>query len=260
MSYGHGTDSTELRPNHGHIDFAGLPNTRDLGGLETADGRHVRSGRLLRSGTLFFARDGDLKRLRKEYHLHAVVDLRGDDELAEKPDPMRCLPLVRYVHADVMCGGIEGISQDEASKARLLELERASTDDPPAFMEAVYPDLLLSDPGIKAYRKFLKTVLDTTRGSVLWHCHVGRDRCGMASMLVEYILGVPMSVIEDDYLATNIYTDEPSSERTDANIRFIRAAVGAVDREYGSIAGYIKGALGFKDSDLNELRERYLEA
>ena len=39
---------TKARPNYGRIDFEGLPNTRDLGGLPTADGRRVRRGHLLR--------------------------------------------------------------------------------------------------------------------------------------------------------------------------------------------------------------------
>ena len=78
----------DTRPSHGRIDFEGLPNTRDLGGLPAADGRRVRRGLLLRSGTLYFATSADCRRLIEDYHLRAVVDLRGEDELAEYPDGM----------------------------------------------------------------------------------------------------------------------------------------------------------------------------
>ena len=39
-------------PEFGHIPFEGLHNTRDLGGMVGADGRHVKHGHLLRSTSL----------------------------------------------------------------------------------------------------------------------------------------------------------------------------------------------------------------
>lgn len=248
----------DTRADHGRIDFEGLPNTRDLGGLLTEDGRRVRTRLLLRSGTLYFATEADCRRLLGEYRLRTVVDLRGDDELAEFPDRMERLPGVRYEHADVLRDAIAGISQNAEARAR-LEAARAEDADPALFMETVYPHILLGESGVAAYRALLRRLLETTEGAALWHCHVGRDRCGMASMLVEAVLGVPMEAIEEDYLATNLYTDVPSDERTAANPRFIRAAVAAVTREFGGVVGYVRGALGLDRADLDELRARYLE-
>ena len=245
------------RPQHGLIDFEGLPNTRDLGGLPTTDGRRVRPGLLLRSGTLYFATSDDRRRLLEDYHLRCVVDLRGEDELVEYPDRMEALPGVRYVHVDVLRDVIAGISQSSDARSQLAEAER-DQDDPARFMEVFYPHILLDDSGVAAYRTLLESVLATTKGSVLWHCHVGRDRCGMASMLVEALLGVPTELMEQDYLATNLYTDVPSDERTAANPRFFRAALGAVERAFGSVEGYARAALGLSQSDLDELRRRYL--
>lgn len=249
---------TDTRPNHGRIDFEGLPNTRDLGGLPAADGRRVRRGLLLRSGTLYFATSADCRRLIEDYHLRAVVDLRGDDELAEYPDGMERIPGARYVHADALRDAIAGISQNAEARAR-LEAARTNTDDPALFMETVYPHILLGESGISAYRALLRCVLETTDGSVLWHCHFGRDRCGMGSMLVEAALGVPSEAMGEDYLATNLFNPDPPDERTDANPRFLRAAVAAVTREFGSVTGYLREALGLDDADISELRGRYLE-
>lgn len=249
---------TDIRPNYGRIDFEGLPNTRDLGGLPTADGRRVRRGHLLRSGTLYFATAADRRRLLEEYRLRAVVDLRGSDELAEYPDGMELMPAVRYVHADALKDTVAGISQNAEARAR-LEAARVDDVDPAGFMEMVYPHILLGESGIAAYRALLRCVLETTDGAVLWHCHFGRDRCGMGSMLVEAALGVPMEAMEEDYLATNRFNPDPPDERTDANPRFIRAAVAAVTREFGGVMGYVRDALGVTDADLAELRGRYLE-
>ena len=38
--------------NFGHVTLRGARNTRDLGGLSTADGRVIAAGRLIRSGDL----------------------------------------------------------------------------------------------------------------------------------------------------------------------------------------------------------------
>lgn len=249
---------TEARTNYGRIDFEGLPNTRDLGGLPAADGRRVRRGQLLRSGTLYFATSADRRRLLEDYRLRAVVDLRGEDELAEYPDGMELMPAVRYVHADALKGTVAGISQNAEARAR-LEAARKDDVDPAAFMEMVYPHILLGESGIAAYRALLRCVLETTDGAVLWHCHFGRDRCGMGSMLIEVLLGVPMEAVEEDYLATNRFNPDPADERTDANPRFIRAAVAAATREFGGVMGYVRDALGITDAEVAELRGRYLE-
>ncbi|WP_346696586.1 tyrosine-protein phosphatase [Thermophilibacter mediterraneus] len=248
----------DTRADYGRIDFEGLPNTRDLGGLVGAGGRRVRRGLLLRSGTLYFATSADRRRLIEDYHLRTVVDLRGEDELAEYPDHMERMPGVRYVHADALRDVVAGISQNAEARER-LEAARTSTDDPALFMETVYPHILLGESGVAAYRSLMRCVLETTDGAVLWHCHFGRDRCGMGSMLVEAALGVDPGAIEEDYLATNRFNPDPADERTDANPRFIRAAVGALDREFGGVMGYVREALGLGEAEVSELRGRYLE-
>ena len=248
----------DTRADYGRRDFEGLPNTRDLGGLVGAGGRRVRRGLLLRSGTLYFATSADRRRLIEDYHLRTVVDLRGEDELAEYPDHMERMPGVRYVHADALRDAVAGISQNAEARER-LEAARTSTDDPALFMETVYPHILLGESGVAAYRSLMRCVLETTDGAVLWHCHFGRDRCGMGSMLVEAALGVDPGAIEEDYLATNRFNPDPADERTDANPRFIRAAVGALDREFGGVMGYVREALGLGEAEVSELRGRYLE-
>ena len=248
----------DTRVDYGRIDFEGLPNTRDLGGLVGAGGRRVRRGLLLRSGTLYFATSADRRCLIEDYHLRTVVDLRGEDELAEYPDHMERMPGVRYVHADALRDAVAGISQNAEARER-LEAARTSTDDPALFMETVYPHILLGESGVAAYRSLMRCVLETTDGAVLWHCHFGRDRCGMGSMLVEAALGVGPGAIEEDYLATNRFNPDPADERTDANPRFIRAAVGALDREFGGVMGYVREALGLGEAEVSELRGRYLE-
>ncbi|WP_085830008.1 tyrosine-protein phosphatase [Collinsella vaginalis] len=247
------------RESYGRIDFEELPNTRDLGGLIGVDGRRVKPRRLLRSGALGFGSTDDLKRLRDEYRLGLVVDLRNDTELAEVPDPMEFFPDASYVHANILREETSGITQEQAARLERAQRQAREEDDPVVFMEAVYPHLLLNQAGIEGYRAFLRAVLDRDADASLWHCYVGRDRCGMASVLIEAALGVSRSDIEADYLATNLYAPRQLTIDAPASLRLIDAAWGAADREFGGMLGYITGALGLDQADIAELRARYLE-
>ena len=247
------------REGYGWIDFEGLPNTRDLGGLPAADGRRVRPGMLLRSGTLGFGTEPDLTRLRDEYRLRLVVDLRGTEELIELPDPMDAFPGARYVHADILAEKAAGITQDEDSQELARLRAQAGGADPVAFMVLLYPHLLLDASGMAGYRLLFESVLACEDGAALWHCYVGRDRCGMASVLMEAALGVGMADIEADYLATNVYAPRELTEEGATSLCSLRAAVDAASREFGSLEGYIREALGISDSAIRDLRMRCLE-
>ena len=57
------------------IILSGAPNARDLGGIETKDGRTLKYGRLIRSGMLSRLDDNDIAYL-KNAGLRTVVDFR----------------------------------------------------------------------------------------------------------------------------------------------------------------------------------------
>lgn len=58
------------------ISLEHAPNTRDLGGMETKDGRTVKSRRLLRSGALGGLTEEEGRILTEEYGLNLVIDFR----------------------------------------------------------------------------------------------------------------------------------------------------------------------------------------
>lgn len=247
------------RRDYGHIPFDGLPNTRDLGGLTGADGKTVRRGRLLRSGALIFGTDGDIARLRDEYRLRLVVDLRNNEELAELPDPMEQLPGAAFVHASIFEDRHAGITQEREAQLEAARKRVAESGDPVDFMVMLYPAMLMDEVGQKGYQEFFEALLACEDGAALWHCHVGRDRCGMASVLVESALGVPVEQIRADYLATNLFAPAQLTADGAASLRSLGAVTCAVEREYGDYLGYIKEALGVAPSAIRDLRARMLE-
>lgn len=60
-----------------------LYNTRDLGGIETTDGRRIRPHRLIRSGQLSGMTERDARVLAEEYELKTVVDFRTENNFSE---------------------------------------------------------------------------------------------------------------------------------------------------------------------------------
>ena len=84
----------------GWVDLDGVVNMRDVGGLPTADGRSVRTGRLLRSDNLQDLTERDIRRLIDDYGVTDIVDLRSNVEYhAEGPGPLSATPLTHHRHS-----------------------------------------------------------------------------------------------------------------------------------------------------------------
>ena len=256
------TEATEpYRDTYGAIAFEGLRNTRDLGGLPAGE-RHILPRLLLRSGMLAPATDADLTRLGEVYDVRLVIDLRTDVEADRWPDPIEALPNASLVRLPVFQ---MPDTHDEKVLSKLAELSRdlsAGTEDISSFFLGLYPHIVLGADGIAAYRGLFQALLSLDEGAALWHCSAGKDRCGMASVLVETALGVPWHLVEKDYLATNTLLEARSDAKSPFDVggvdmRYLRAALDAIEEAYGSLEGYLTEALGLDGEARAELRARF---
>lgn len=92
------------------IILSGAPNARDLGGIETKDGRTLKYGRLIRSGMLSRLDDNDMAYL-KNAGLRTVVDFRTAAERMQKPD--RLPEGTEYIICPILEDKAEGITRDK---------------------------------------------------------------------------------------------------------------------------------------------------
>lgn len=264
-------------PGFGHIPLKGAPNTRDLGGMPTKDGRRIKANRLIRSGDLHHLTKEDAEKLLISVGLQRVVDLRTPHEREHTPDKTALLPGVRFYDLPVFDESAIGITHDFNFAGDVAFAEEA-TKDPDKTMEAMYVKALASEEGQRAYGDFLHLLLEADEGATLWHCTIGKDRCGLASFLVEYALGVSEEFILEDYIATNLYIDTLkkriidtlgrhgvltfADENIDAFLfaerAFLENAMAYVKHTYGSIDAYMTEALHFGTGKRRELQEKYL--
>lgn len=261
----------------GRIALDKLPNTRDLGGMPTRDGRSIAPHRLIRSSDLHDLTEAGANTLLEWHGLMRVVDLRSEFERKASPDKRSLLREVVFYDFPVITAEEIGLSRsgDLGKDIKAFLDYNAAPGD---MMKNMYDRALLGDDGMRAYRDFLDVLLQADHGSTLWHCTEGKDRAGLASMLVEHILGVPDEYVVADYLATNLFVRTMAEGMLDAlgrhgilrdltadmdvlfyaNIDFLEHGLNLVRETYGSLDGYIERGLEFGSDKQERLREMYL--
>ena len=259
------------------LEFNGLSNLRDLGGMKGADGRIVRPGRLYRSEHLYSADGEDLKKL--EGMLSAVFDFRSDQERIEKPDP--AIPGVENIHLPIVENLAAGISRDKQSQDRIFLMLAKDPEESRDYMCRMYRNFVMNDFCVSQYRSFVRHLMKERERAVLWHCTAGKDRAGFASVIVEEMLGIDREAILQDYLETNVCLkqdilkllqmaenmlgglDDNAKAALEyvfgAHEAFFNAVLGAVEERYGNFGGFIENGLGVTKGELQRFRDLYLK-
>lgn len=288
------------------IGLEGVSNARQLGGYTTEDGRTVKDGVLLRTGALSGATEADIDKLVNEYNLGYVVDFRTSSEIASAPDPK--IDGVENVWCSVMEepaaedaegeGAEEGETTEEGETAEggntsVAALAGAAASAGGSDMiatlvayadsvnlEDMYVDMVQSEYSQQGYRQFFDVLLNNEDGkAVLWHCTGGKDRAGLATVLVLSALGVDRETALDDFALTNEFVVDQIDQMTTAaeeagynedqveavatlagvNRDYMVKALDLIDEEYGGMDEYLHNQIGLTDEEIAQLQEMYLE-
>ena len=251
------------------IAFDGIINARDLGGLKTADGGTIRRGCLIRSANLFQATDADTRKLREEYRLRKVIDLRTTMSVEQKPDA--AMEGVEYCSMPIFNDRMIGITH---SNDRDYARRKTMMPD----MKELYRMMVTREECVAQFGAVVLTIMghDFDSGSVLWHCSEGKDRCGLTTAFLLSALGVSREQIMEDYLLTNetalaraeeYYrlvlgnggTEEVASSVRDAFLvreEYLESALGAIEEKYMGMAGFLKNGLRIPEDVQAAFRSR----
>ena len=245
------------------IPLEGVSNLRDLGGWPTKDGGTVKRGQVFRSAALHALTERDIAALRALGVRH-IVDFRGDGERERWPTKLTDGVSIHALTIQPTIG---------ASLRDLVEDPNSTAEDVVRVMRAAYGSYVTD--WAHRYRTMFDLLLQEEPdggkpAGLLFHCTAGKDRTGVAAMLLLSALGVEEEVIHHDYLATNrLWRRDaevsaglpPAVADTLLSVQpaFLEAAYEAIHSGWGSIDAYLHRQLGLDDGRLAVLRARLVE-
>lgn len=243
-------------------------NFRDLGGYKGAGGRPLRWGKIFRSGAMPIISEADYGLL-GGLGIGSIIDLRSNEERE-----------VAGTLLDDRTGALF-VSNDYSLKLLFASFSRGNGEYVYSGMEK-----LLAPQYRSVFRRLL-----ANDGAVLYNCSAGQDRTGIASALILSALGVDRETILRDYhLSTALrrpqnelppldpaqYPSNPivqyysEAAKKPGGVKaeplFSKSGVShliqffeVIDRNYGSVEGYLNKELGISAADIEKLQSLYLE-
>lgn len=265
------------------IVFDKIDNARDMGGMIGADGRIVRSHRLLRTAHLHDATDADIARLKSEFNLCRVFDFRSLGESEHLPD--REIEGVQHHLLPTIDMRAEQDTGKPIPEEAFFELDKHIVNysfypEVQQMAANMYPSLIRSEFSQLQYAAFLRLIVEAPDDAgILWHCAQGKDRTGWGAAFLLFALGVNREQIIADFDRSNV-AYEPIVRKLNQDIldkgggenemdviqafmgvstkNFIRT-LDLIDREFGSMTDYLSNILCLTHEDIRLLRNRYLE-
>ena len=265
------------------LKFESIDNARQLGGIP-AGGSHVKHNLLFRSSNLSKATEHDLHRLRDDFGVHLVIDLRSDFEYMQKPDKLldgmdsALIPVLD----DSMHG--DAFNKDQvvpATGVDFMEFLFGIARHPIAntLKDKLYNYFVDSDYASSQYAKVFETVRAQKGAPVLWHCTSGKDRCGFCSALMLAALGADDNAILDDYAESENSYRKPLAAMTakgresgmteeqldilhflvSVKREYLEIPLNRINAEYGSLLNFVTQRMHVPTATIDALREYYLE-
>ena len=250
--------------------------------MSAAAGRQVRSGMLLRTAHLHDATDADIRLLQDKYRLRRIFDFRSLGEAEFLPD--REVEGATHHLLPTIDLSAERVTEQPIPQEAFLDLERHIVNysfypEVQAMAADMYPSLIRSEYSQLQYATFLRLIVETPDGGVLWHCFQGKDRTGWGAAFILSALGVEREQIIEDFdrsndayreLVNRLNSDIISRGGGEAEMDVVQAFMGVstknfrntlnlIDREFGGMNSYLQEQLFLSPDDIELLRKRYLK-
>lgn len=283
------------------LGFEGVGNARDLGGYRTIDGHTIRRESLLRTAMPLFASKRDRARMRDDFNLTLVLDFRMQMELRQAPQTgstshtvggddannhhkAQALSFARTEHIPIL-------NEEKLIHENMQMMKELGEDASPLRLIITGVDLgivgpnmyigfLEDDCGKRGYSTMFRRLIEQPDDeALLFHCSQGKDRTGLAAMLILSTLGVDDETIVFDYLLTNEFNASIIKRERQALLQSgiaeekldtymlgmdqvypitMHNAIDHLTRTYGSVWGYVHQELGVSSDERTELLHKYL--
>jgi protein-tyrosine phosphatase len=256
------------------MSFDMARNFRELGGLKAADGKNVKKGCFYRSGMLCTFSPDELEEV-KRLGIKVVLDFRSRSEAEEKPDPP--LPGARYFNICALLNeNGEEMKFAPGDINHLFEDGVDMVEECNRMVDVMYANMAFDNA---AFRKLFSEI-ENGSVPVLFHCSAGKDRTGVAAMLILLMLGADEKTALDDYELTNVYRKDAIDDLMRRNQDKIKSnpeartaftmmegvtrragelVIERIKQRYGGFERYFEAEYGLDGERIDYLREMYLE-
>lgn len=242
------------------LEWAGVLNVRDLGGVPLPDGTETRFGELVRADNIRHMDDEGWRAL-ADHGVTRIVDLRWPEELEDDPP--------RDVDIDVVNVPLFGVLDP-------------NFDDPiddyvPSGDAAGYFGWMYErswEEHRSEIAEALAAIADAPAGVTLFHCFAGKDRTGLVAALLLRLAGASIEEVAADYALSGQnweadrrwVAEAPTDEvrrrrelRIQAPEHAMANALRLLDERYGDVESYL-GQAGLDEERVARLRQRLAPA
>ncbi len=246
----------------------GSKNFRAVRPYQAADGRHLRSNILFRSGELSRLSEADLAII-ASLDIRMICDLRTGREQSEFVS--RWPEISRVQRLD-----LPNRDESDAGPHKIFEL---MANHPGETGGLLAMDLLYRRKP-KAFARSLQILFRAMLGGdalpLLVHCHAGKDRTGFIVAMILAAVGISKEDIIDDYMTTGHYFQAEHEARNlaawaqrsfghhvhtdstqpmvDTRRDYLEASLQEIDRGWGGIQPYLRDAVGLSHADQSSLQ------
>lgn len=242
--------------------LASVNNFRDVAGAAagypTVDGKQMRRGAFYRSNALTLS-EGDQVAIDK-LGIASVYDLRTPGEISLSSDT---LPTGAVSQSFNVLG-------TNCAMVPMLQTPANAV----AFMERQMREYVTGGAQRMSFGALFKALANGA-GVQLFHSSAGKDRAGWVSAVLLSIANVPLDVIMQDYLMSNVYSAQ-SIKAQAATLRvhdgdavatiqapllgvqesYLQAGFDQVQASYGTMSNYLSEGLGLGEETVGTLRSR----
>lgn len=257
--------------NSRYIKLEKACNFREIGGLDTSDGKKMKSGILFRSDELSQLTSND-RRIFRDLNIKMIIDLRGVKEREKKIDK-----IPNGQNIAVFNIPIDHKNQDlKQMQFFLFLIQKSKKFDLDKYMKEHYFGTAFDCTA--QIKEILTLLSDEKNIPALIHCTVGKDRTGFTAAILQLLAGVPREKVLEEYMATNKYIAVRVKQitRMIRIMSFFRASMEQIQpmlevrpgylnnvldeiyKRYGSIENYLLTACGIDDSTQQKLKNMML--
>jgi protein-tyrosine phosphatase len=249
-----------------NIKLKSILNFRDVGGIPLENGRVMKPGIIYRSANPDRITRSDAEKI-KNLGIRTIIDLRGEHEIRKnrvKIDGAETIPMP--------------LDFELKTRERLMPYirKKGSEDKIAEISNDLYIDIV--DASAPVLKNVLEVILTPSKTPVLIHCQAGKDRTGVISALIQYLLGAERQTIAGHYMESNDelipYFKKMLLIRKILSLGFfpskmilyaitlrqqnIESVIERIESRHGGVESYLSSA-GFDTRQIDRLRELLTE-